>query len=64
MLMIVLAGIGLWFLIEGAMYALAPEAMKKFGDWLSQLPESSIRQAGIFSMLLGAVMLYVVIRFF
>jgi len=63
MLMIILAGIGLWFLIEGAMYALAPDAMKRFGDWLSNLPETSIRQAGIFSMLFGAILLYVIVRF-
>ena len=63
MLTIILAGIGLWFLIEGAIYAGAPNAMKRFGAWLSAMPESSIRQSGMWSMAIGGILLYVMVRF-
>ena len=60
---IVLAGVGLWFLLEGAMYAAAPDAMKRFGEWLSSLPEAAVRQSGLLSMAIGALILYVMLRF-
>lgn len=60
---IILAGIGLWFLLEGAMYAAAPEAMRRFGAWLSSLPESAVRQSGLLSMGIGALILYIMLRF-
>lgn len=60
---IILAGVGLWFLLEGVMYAAAPDAMKRFGQLLSELPEHAIRQAGILSMLFGGLLLYAVVRF-
>ncbi|MBR9834358.1 MAG: DUF2065 domain-containing protein [Alphaproteobacteria bacterium] len=63
MLAIILAAIGLWFLLEGAMYAIAPDAMKRFGAWLSALPEDTVRQSGLWSMAIGAVLLYVMMRF-
>ena len=63
MLTIILAGIGIWFLVEGAIYAGAPDAMKRFGAWLSQMPESTVRQSGMWSMAIGALLLYVMLRF-
>ena len=63
MLSIVLAGIGVWFLLEGAIYAGAPDAMKRSGAWLSEMPESTIRQSGLWSMAIGALLLYLMVRF-
>lgn len=63
MLTIILAGIGVWFLLEGAIYAGAPDAMKRFGAWLSEMPASTIRQSGLWSMAIGALLLYVMVRF-
>ena len=60
---IMLAGIGLWFLLEGALYAGAPDATKRFGEWLSNMPEQTIRQSGLWSMAFGGVLLYVMVRF-
>lgn len=63
MLAILIAAFGLWFLLEGAMYAAAPDAMKRFGAWLAALPEDTVRQSGIFSMAIGAILLYAMMRF-
>ena len=63
MLTIILAGIGLWFLIEGAIYAGAPDAIKRFGAWLSEMPVSTIRQSGLWSMAIGGLLFYVMVRF-
>ena len=63
MLTIILAGIGVWFLIEGAIYTGAPAAMKRFGAWLAEMPETTVRQSGMWSMAIGALLVYVMVRF-
>lgn len=60
---ILFAGLGLWFLLEGAMYAASPEAMKRFGAWIAEMPEQSIRQSGLWSMAFGGLLLYGMLRF-
>lgn len=60
---ILLCGLGLWLFLEGAMYAAAPDAMKRFGEWLAAMPESTIRQSGLWSMGIGALFLYGMVRF-
>lgn len=57
-----LAAFGLWFLLEGLAYALAPDAMKRFLEWASRLPVPDIRSAGLWTAALGAVLFYVAIR--
>ncbi len=60
---IFLAAFGLWLLFEGVMYAAAPDTMKQFGAWLSNLPEAAVRQMGLLSMALGGVLFYAMLRF-
>ena len=60
---ILAAGLGLWFLLEGALYFGAPAAMKRFGAWLADLDERTIRQSGLWSMGIGALALYLIVRF-
>lgn len=61
---LILAGIGVWFLAEGVAYALAPESMKRFLDWAARLPVTEIRQGGLWTAALGAILLYAAVRFF
>lgn len=60
---ILLAGIGLWFLVEGLMYAAAPDAMKRLAVWLSNQPDAAVRQMGLLSVAAGVLLLYVLVRF-
>ncbi|MGB1069233.1 MAG: DUF2065 domain-containing protein [Henriciella sp.] len=60
---LIFAGLGLWLAFEGLMYAAVPDAMKRFGRMLSELPEPAIRQMGLLSMALGVLITYVVLRF-
>ena len=63
MWIIIFAGLGLWFLLEGALYVAAPDAMKRFGAWLSNLPTETIRSSGLWSMAFGGLLLYCMVRF-
>jgi uncharacterized protein YjeT (DUF2065 family) len=63
MLTHILIGLALWFLIEGLLYAAAPDAMKRFARYIAELPEAAIRQAGFLTMVLGIVFFWVVLRF-
>ncbi|MEM8615823.1 MAG: DUF2065 domain-containing protein [Pseudomonadota bacterium] len=59
---LLLAALGLWFLIEGLIYAGAPSQMRRFGAWLTTLPDDVLRQAGLFSMAIGALFLVIALR--
>ena len=53
-----LLGLGLWLFLEGALYAASPEAMQRFLNWAARLPLPELRQAGLWSAALGAILLY------
>ncbi|MCI4646155.1 MAG: DUF2065 domain-containing protein [Hyphomonadaceae bacterium] len=57
-----LAALGLWFLMEGLAYAVAPDAMKRFLDWAARLGVPEIRSAGLWTAAMGAIFLYVALR--
>ena len=59
---LLLAAFGLWLMLEGLAYAIAPNLMKRFGAWLSQLPPADIRQSGLISVMIGLALLYVAVR--
>ncbi len=50
---LILIGLGLMLLIEGAMYSLAPRSMQRLMAQLSQLPESQVRLLGLACAVLG-----------
>lgn len=50
---LLLTALGLYFLIEGAMYALNPRGMQKMMALAAQLPESQLRMIGVASAVLG-----------
>ncbi len=54
-----LIALGLMFLIEGAMYSLAPRGMQRLMAQLGQLPESYVRALGLASACLGFLIIAV-----
>lgn len=62
LLALLLAGVGLWFLLEGALYAAMPQAMRRFLDWAARLPERELRAGGLWTAILGAICLYAALR--
>ncbi|MEM1105797.1 MAG: DUF2065 domain-containing protein [Pseudomonadota bacterium] len=62
LLPLILAALGLWFVIEGLAYAAAPDAMKRFLEWAAQLAPGDIRSAGTWTCVLGGVLLYGAMR--
>lgn len=61
---ILLAAIGLWFALEGILYAAAPDMMRRMAEWLSRMPLDTIRSGGIWSAIFGLVLFYMAVRFF
>ena len=55
-----LAAIALAIAIEGALYALFPEAMKRFVVMVLEQPASSLRMAGIIATALGVGLAWLV----
>ena len=56
-----LVALGLVFVIEGLLYALFPDAMKKGIALLLTLPESYVQRAGLVAVALGVGLIWLVI---
>ncbi|MGY9002124.1 MAG: DUF2065 domain-containing protein [Rhodospirillales bacterium] len=48
-----LTALGLVLVIEGAVYALFPDAMKRITTQMLQVPSTSLRSAGLFAAVIG-----------
>ena len=55
-----LAALGLVLVIEGVLYALFPDAMKRFVRLALEMPSATMRAAGLFSAILGLVVVWLV----
>lgn len=55
-----LIGFGLILVVEGLIYAIAPEGMKKLLLRMVKLPASTLRTAGLFSAIIGLALLWAV----
>ncbi len=62
-LQLILIGIGMWLLIEGAVYAAAPDFMQRLAEYLSRMPPREIALAGIGSAAIGAIFIVIAVRF-
>lgn len=62
-LKLILIGIGMWLFIEGAVYAIAPEFMRRMAEFLSRMPEREIALAGIGSAAIGAIFIVIAVRY-
>jgi|TARA_R110002096_G_scaffold176572_1_gene352890 uncharacterized protein YjeT (DUF2065 family) len=51
-----LVGVGVALALEGAAYALAPEAMKRFLSQIMEIPGDQLRIAGLVALVSGVVL--------
>jgi uncharacterized protein YjeT (DUF2065 family) len=56
----VVAAVGLVLALEGALYALFPETMKRVAAQVNDTPSDTLRIAGAASVALGVVMVWMV----
>jgi uncharacterized protein YjeT (DUF2065 family) len=62
LLTILLAGFGVWLLVEGALCALAPDFMRDLAARVSSLPQRELVLAGLIVAGVGGVMLTLAVR--
>ncbi len=60
---LLLAGLGLWLLIEGAIYAVAPDFMRRMAALLAAMSSKDIAVAGLGSAGLGAICMVIAVRY-
>lgn len=59
---VLLAGFGVWLLVEGALCALAPDYMRRIGQLLSSIPPRDLALGGLVVAAVGAALLIVAVR--
>ncbi|MCA8902335.1 MAG: DUF2065 domain-containing protein [Hyphomonas sp.] len=60
--LILLAGLGMWLFLEGAVYAIAPDAMRRLAVMLAQLSTRELAMAGLISATIGAGLVWLAVR--
>jgi len=61
-LTLILAGIGVWMLIEGTICALAPDFVRRLGAQLARLPARELALGGLIAAAIGAMLLILAVR--
>ncbi|MEM1398686.1 MAG: DUF2065 domain-containing protein [Pseudomonadota bacterium] len=56
----ILMAVALILVIEGLLYAVMPDTMKRFLVQMLDIPSGSLRQAGLVAAVLGVVLAYVI----
>lgn len=59
---VLLAGFGVWLLIEDALCALAPDYMRRLGQLLSNIPPRDLALGGLVVAAVGASLLILAVR--
>lgn len=59
---LILAGIGMWLLLEGAIYAIAPDFMKQMSARIQQMDAKEIALSGLLSAGFGVGLLYLAMQ--
>ncbi|MDP1556930.1 MAG: DUF2065 family protein [Hyphomonas sp.] len=62
LLTVLLAGIGVWFLAEGAMCALAPDFMRRLAVRLAAIPARDLALLGLGAAAVGALLVTIAVR--
>lgn len=60
--LILLAGIGMWFLLEGAAYAVAPDFMRRLAVLVTQMSTRELTMAGLAGGAVGIVLIWLAVH--
>jgi len=60
--LILLAGVGMWFLLEGAAYAVAPDFMRRLAVLVSQMGTRELTMAGLIGTALGVILIWLAVH--
>jgi uncharacterized protein YjeT (DUF2065 family) len=55
---VIVAALGLVFIIEGIPYAAAPESVKRFMETITAVPDRVLRAFGIGALVVGLLLVY------
>ncbi len=61
-LKLILAAFGLWLFFEGAIYAVAPDSMRKMAAMMSKMPRNQIVMSGLFAAVFGAGLFIIALK--
>ena len=53
-----IVAVGLLFVIEGLLYTIFPDQMKKMMEMMKDIPASKLRSGGLFFALIGFIIIY------
>jgi len=59
---LILAGLGLWLLVEGGLCALTPDFVRRITEMISGLPARELSRAGALAAVIGAALLWLAAR--
>lgn len=60
--LILLAGVGMWFLLEGAAYAVAPDFMRRLAAMVTQLSTRELTMAGLAGGAVGIALIWLAVH--
>jgi uncharacterized protein YjeT (DUF2065 family) len=60
--LILLAGIGMWFLLEGAAYAVAPDFMRRLAVLVTPMSTRELTLAGLAGGAVGIVLIWLAVH--
>lgn len=60
--LILLAGVGMWFLLEGAAYAVAPDFMRRLAVLITQMSTRELTMAGLGGGAVGIVLIWLAVH--
>ncbi len=60
-LLMLLAGLGVWLLIEGLLVTLAPETVRRLTRLISETPPRELALAGLGAAAIGALLLWLAV---
>ena len=56
-------GVGVWMIMDGLVFGLVPETMRRLSAMMSKARDDDLRQAGLISAAIGIVLVYLILSF-